>query len=472
MHKFHHNLQLEGIDHNISLEGESFELIDVGYIDDNAIPVVDRADSIVDKVTRIACIAHGTFVAFGMQLNWKQGKSEATVEFRGPNATKAKRVLSSNENRSVFTWHGTETALRFVDSYKHLGTVTNSANSDSTEITHKAATIRAEGGKLRANILSNPLVPITRKKNIVQTYVWSKGLYNAGTWTCSTLAKIRKVHSAIMYVYRCIDGGYKKQINKTDDQIICDLGVICPMTFLRLKRVCTFAKCIGVDRIKDICLATSKTDGTWASIVLKDLHWLTFFPAFASRKGASLENWCEYISGAGKAFLRSVARVCRSPIANLVTHWASTPSQVCLGKQHMCNVCSKAFNTFQKLSLHQFKAHGIKAIERRYISSDHCPICLIKFWSRTRVINHIKRRSTICKENLLIAPPHLTEEEADKLDEAESVAVAALAKKGCKPAFASRPCVQLQGPLVQVVCDPDTLSSHHALGKGRNYFAT
>ena len=220
-----------------------------------------------------------------------------------------------------------------------------------------------------------------------------------------------------------------------------------------------------------MCIATSGTVKTWANTIYNDLKWLSFFPQFTARKDWSFEQWCTAVIGEERAFKKNVVRTCRLPLANVVTQLATTESQAAAGRHFECNVCSKMFASKQKCSLHQFKVHGSKCIERRYVVDDSCPICLVKFWSRTRVLNHLKFRSKICRESLLIRPPLISEEDAVILDEAEKVDVAARAKKGLKPAYASKPCVQMFGPLVQVVSDPSTVSGHHPLGRGRNYFA-
>ena len=67
-----------------------------------------------------------------------------------------------------------------------------------------------------------------------------------------------------------------------------------------------------------------------------------------------------------------------------------------------------------------------------------------------------------------MGPMVITHGEADALDAIEKEKVAALVSKGCRRSFAETPCVQLHGPFVEIVCDPDKASAHHPLGKGWN----
>ena len=54
-------------------------------------------------------------------------------------------------------------------------------------------------------------------------------------------------------------------------------------------------------------------------------------------------------------------------------------------------------------------------------------------------------------------------------DIANKNVVAEYVNSGLKRSHARRPCVQLQGPLIHIVIDPNMESKHHVLGKGRNY---
>ena len=122
---------------------------------------------------------------------------------------------------------------------------------------------------------------------------------------------------------------------------------------------------------------------------------------------------------------------------------------------------------YKALAMHKFKSHGIKAFERRYAIGTQCTVCLLDFWSRERLINHIKRCKA-CNENLLMRPPWITSEEADELDAAEASRLLKLKSQGLRRHAATKPCVQARGPLLPVVIDPKRSSWHHPLGKGHN----
>ena len=92
-------------------------------------------------------------------------------------------------------------------------------------------------------------------------------------------------------------------------------------------------------------------------------------------------------------------------------------------------------------------------------------MCLLEFWSRDRLLNHVKK-CVVCHENLLMGPPFLTRAQAEELDLAEVEAVARLKAKGLRRHAAEMSCVRAHGPLRLIVIDPRHASMHHPLGRG------
>ena len=84
------------------------------------------------------------------------------------------------------------------------------------------------------------------------------------------------------------------------------------------------------------------------------------------------------------------------------------------------------------------------------------------------MINHIRYRSQVCKANLLLRGPCLSEDEADALDGHEHGAHVSLQKKGKRRHHAELPVIRLQGPLCTVFSMLGCYSEHSVLGVGHN----
>ena len=159
----------------------------------------------------------------------------------------------------------------------------------------------------------------------------------------------------------------------------------------------------------------------------------------------------------------------KSPFANLSVAWNQDKIVAPVTLHLQCDKCTLKFSSEQSLALHRFKAHGLKNQMRQYVDGTHCPVCLRQFWSRERIINHIRYRSQVCRTNIMLHGPCLSVEEADILDRSENGANTGLQRKGRRRHHAELPAVRLQGPLQTVFSLPGCHSEHHPLGFGHNY---
>ena len=209
--------------------------------------------------------------------------------------------------------------------------------------------------------------------------------------------------------------------------------------------------------------------------MLKDLRWLSFCPKFANiseDKGSSVEyynQWFVHATSNHKSMSKHAKAYARERIANVPTTESSLPSS-CGALSHCCFECNASFETFQKLCLHQFKKHGFKNIWKTYIGSfTYCTVCLKQFWSRERLLNHIRYRSKICKHNLQMRGPICDNKFVNELDEADAETHVSNQFHGLRRHEVRDPVVQLQGP-VQPILNMSELQSSHRLGFGHNNF--
>ena len=208
----------------------------------------------------------------------------------------------------------------------------------------------------------------------------------------------------------------------------------------------------------------------WTQSVITDLRWLVISPKFESCSGLSFSEWWGYIKSNGKSMSKDIRRYSKERIANVMIHGMPHKSLRSLGELHCCNLCDKSYGTFQSLSLHLFKAHGVKNIWRRYIDTTICTVCLKEFWCRERVLNHIRRGSRVCQNQLHMRGPILTEAQALAIDQSQAAMNVHLYRQGQRRHKAMSPVIQMQGPLLPIMLPEGQESHRHALGRGHNYF--
>ena len=150
------------------------EFTDISYHDDLVLPCVAPAQHIATCTASVAAIVYTVFTYFGFRLNFSAGKTEAIVVFAGPGSTAAARALCLAGSCVDVATGSLSTVLRFVSSYKHLGSMSNIAKSAAEEVTIRSSIITSETKRLRRKVLLSPALSISTKIGLVNGYIFSK----------------------------------------------------------------------------------------------------------------------------------------------------------------------------------------------------------------------------------------------------------------------------------------------------------
>jgi hypothetical protein len=288
----------------------------------------------------------------------------------------------------------------------------------------------------------------------------------------------KKFHHCIMSMYRSITGHYHG--NSCNAEVISDSELLDrydamnPSTLLRVARLLLLGRLAikAPTELMTLLVDMSSSNSGWPASVLSDLKWLTISESFARCAELDLAGWIQCIVEKPKFFKQGVTKFARCKYANMYDSKdpaTKVPASAC---SYECNLCDSTFGTLQQFSLHMFKKHGVKNVMRLYVDGHtHCPVCLRLFWTRARLLNHIRYRSKICKYNLCMRGKICSEAEASIQDAAAAQANVALYRRGRRNHFAEEPVLQLHGPLLPVLPSPEMRKScHHHVGFGQNYF--
>ena len=104
------------------------------------------------------------------------------------------------------------------------------------------------------------------------------------------------------------------------------------------------------------------------------------------------------------------------------------------------------------------------------IDTVHCPVCMLHFHNRVRVLNHIKYRSPICKLSLTMKGPALSLQETKELDMSIRPFRREQYAHGLRAHSATEPVFRLCGPLPPPVVFTGSYGNMHILGNGRNHY--
>ena len=228
------------------------------------------------------------------------------------------------------------------------------------------------------------------------------------------------------------------------------------MTILRRARLSLFTRVLrkSPPMVLELAKATADYKDSWAFAVGQDCKWLEDCGVFSSQSNykADFGKWVEVFSRDPSKFYRIIVKFCSSPFANISLQWAGTGHAGVFSPQR-CHICAHEENTTQKLKLHMFKKHGIKDKIRLFVNTTHCEICLKEFHQRENILNHFKKVG-VCRVQLLLRPPVLTEEQATQVDASLRAQNRELSRKGKRRYTKELPCFRYPGPFLPMLAGP------------------
>eukprot|EP00973_Karenia_brevis_P064121 8910553-Karenia_brevis.AAC.1 len=237
----------DGLNPLVEANGYCDELLhDASYVDDTVVPIFGPPSEMLERIRRATGICVHVFIRYGMELNFKPGKSEVMIKWVGKHSQAQERKLTITMNNIITcpTFNGSFVDLRAVSMYRHMGSRTAVGSQMSQEVSFRMTAMRAESMKLRKCILRNPGLSNEHKLNCMQAYMVTKGFFHAGTWPHLPARLYIKVHHQVLAIYREILGNTFAKTDKlfTDDEVVAQLGAMSPLTMIRMSRLLLFSR--------------------------------------------------------------------------------------------------------------------------------------------------------------------------------------------------------------------------------------
>ena len=207
----------------------------------------------------------------------------------------------------------------------------------------------------------------------------------------------------------------------------------------------------GHNDILSALFLARKRERSFISALQSDLKLLADLGGvFEEFRGKTLQEWTRYISQYSRHFLRHASESLGSegaifcdtpPSKNTTPQPENTPFS--------CTECGKCCKSFQVLQLHRFSKHGAIHPLHMAVQYTPCPICLIQFHTRHRLLEHIKYKGKKrhCTALLSSRPPIISEAEARELDAAAAKSARQLAHRGLRRTHAAKPSHRVPGPM-------------------------
>mmetsp|Transcript_132726 Transcript_132726/g.264871 ORF Transcript_132726/g.264871 Transcript_132726/m.264871 type:complete len:539 (+) Transcript_132726:2-1618(+) len=414
-------------------------ILEATFVDDEALVLVCKPQALHAKLSSLMSIVRKTFTTFGMLVNWKPGKTEYMVTWRGPGANKEQErvphVMNGNgillRDKRRRCKHKTavvaDTVMLRVDQYKHLGSIISADRKLTAESKHREQAANTAYVSIQSKLLGSRWLCTEKKKMLVQSLVVSRLCLNVHTWPEFAGKPRRRLNAMYMKCWRRIVGDPQYRRTKYSDlQVRTLLQVVSIDCLIRQRRLLYFARVAraGIEPLIALLQQRAK-DGSrlpWVALLIDDLQILKAFHTKLLDELPCPQHdtnaWWEMAKNYPREW-KCLVRKYKTYEDDRVSSFAKRKwregarDDNQMHEEMVCPECDQAFLDNWRLQSHRWKKHGVKSELRKYIG-DHsdCPVCGVDFITRPRLIRHLsetrlrsKKRAKTCRDEFLNSHP-------------------------------------------------------------------
>ena len=198
----------------------------IAWADDVVILGMDvDGQHLIDKLQFTCSAMVQELVQFGLQPNFKAGKTEAIVDIRGKGSTALRRTLFQDlkGQLSLDTPMPEQPTLRLVASYKHLGGLLTHGSKLLPEVKHRIGQGCTAFHNYRTKIYKNKNIDVDTRMTVFRATTLAAMHYNAATWSGYNQKTLNTWRTGHLNLYRRALSGlfpYQELLHYTDDEIL------------------------------------------------------------------------------------------------------------------------------------------------------------------------------------------------------------------------------------------------------------
>ncbi|CAK0891389.1 unnamed protein product, partial [Prorocentrum cordatum] len=373
---------------------DTIPVVDAAFVDDECFmltaPRAADFDSAIDVILTAVC---NIYKSMNLTINWKPGKSECFLVYRGTGATSCleKRRVQRGGGLAIAV-PGRNVLLHVVPKYTHLGGVVCSNGSLGPAAQHLRVAAMKSYAPLATKLFGSPVVSDDLKFWMMQSLILSRLLHNVHILV-PTRRFTLTINAVYMRVLRRIAGAPRFGHTVHDVTVRDRLGrasVDCLMMRARLRYLGRLLRSQPSALLAMLSTRPKDRPLPWAQLLTTDMLKLRELVAPCSHlpcptAGASI--WTEFIlaspgrwSGAVNA-LHFVDSCCDAA--------AAAPASTAGGtRPHVCAICDSRFASAKALSQHMRIKHGQKCLQRFWAPAGAtCLACGTSFG--LRLLSHL-----------------------------------------------------------------------------------
>ena len=386
----------------------------ITWVDDVAVLVEDAsADGLLTKIGTVVTSMKKHTESHGLQLNFKQGKTEALIRFQGHGSSRAHREFREGGSKVQFTDSGgNEMNLLSTTKYGHLGALQTVAMTNHSEVAARIAKANTAFKTVKRKIPANEAIPMPRRCHMAQSLIFSRLVFGVEVWSSLHPKQEAKMNSFMYRVYRAI----AKKITRNQEihfsNLEVEAAVICVRVkaMIRLQRLRYFRK-LGSEAPEVLIQLLDRDDreaeASWLDLIREDLEWMVHVHGqeLHGARTEDIPSWWSFAKAYGKGWDKLVASLTAKEA--LQQHlqakqkWATGKEQIAEvphDEEHFdhrtCPSCGARFVGQMALSNHLWQKHKVHPIARPYVSGTSCGSCMRQFHTLQRIRQHLQYSET------------------------------------------------------------------------------
>ena len=366
-------------------------------------PIIAPADNIVDRLITTVQVLYTFSLIFNLKLNFKIGKTQASLKLRGSQSKNVRTTIASNNDIIECVVEKTIIPLTICDIYKHLGIKTTAELAMGPEIASKRAWYNKTITPQLRKMLKEEKINLKYRKELIFSIILSGILYGSSTWTYLNKRDENQIHALIMKAYRLLLPNKYSQHDAhklSDKEILRRLDLPTPANMIKMQRILMLTRLLKGQHksILYIMSISAHHDQSWMALVKQAI--ISLWPVIQDEY--TLDEFTDVISPGEdqmREFILNRIMNERKVIKTRIYTWDANrhyvhecPAAVnIVAVQHKCPECVREFVSPGMMALHMIQQHNRHPPTYYYINTPWCPICMKYYETITRVREHIRR---------------------------------------------------------------------------------
>ena len=343
------------------------------------------------------------FSSLGFEINFKPGKTEAFLVFRGKKAAVHTQRIRDAGSVIRFACGEHERELRIVQNYVHLGSSLAADNFANADVQRRVSTAMQSYAPIATSVFGNSIFTMKARYDLAKSLVFSRLLYNVHIWSVVPAWAVKKLNGPYMRALRRILGCVRyKRVETTDHQVRRAVGAPSLECVIAQQRLHYLVQALTspASTLRALLACTSQAGETlpWVQSVVQDMRNIKRFHASKLQElGDPVDQWENWVN-----FITYYQTEWTSLIKSYVFYHsccdkAGTRAQETSDTSSLlaCSACAGvgrqvAFTNERALAMHRRRCHCSRSTLKSYIGADAvCPVCKVSFSTRLRCITHL-----------------------------------------------------------------------------------